>query len=165
MWKTRNIEARGSRTHLDDGHQTDPGLLCDTLPSLSQSAPIFCRKHTDETGFLLKMDPHSGRLRGSDVTRHLRRYKLKKKKNLFKTDTSCSVGPLCASSHSSSNAERSAFESTAMATAMAADTALDNADVKAATMAADGSSSAEDIAAWKRGRGGGEEEADNSVLY
>lgn len=46
-------EARGSRTHLDDGHQTDPGLLCDTLPSLSQSAPIFCRKHTDETEFLL----------------------------------------------------------------------------------------------------------------
>lgn len=84
LWKTCNIEARGSRTHLDDGHQTDPGLLCDTLPSLSQSAPIFCRKHTDETGFLLKMDPHSGRLRGSDVTRHLRRYKLKKKKTCLR---------------------------------------------------------------------------------
>lgn len=79
-------------------------------------------------------------------------------------DTSCSVGPLCASSHSSSIAERSAFESTAMATAKAADTALDNADVKAAAMAADCSSSAEDIAAWKRGRGGGEEEADHSVI-
>lgn len=74
--------------------------------------------------------------------------------NLLRMDTICSVGPRCASCHSSSNVERSALESTAMATAMAADTAadtaLDIADVRAAVMAADDSSSEEDIAACRR---------------
>lgn len=35
--------------NLDDGRQTDQGLLCDTLLSLVQSAQIFCRKHETQS--------------------------------------------------------------------------------------------------------------------
>lgn len=64
-------------------------------------------------------------------------------------DTSCSVVPCCASSHSSSSVARSALASTDMATAMAADTAADKADDRRADTAADGSSWGLDIADWK----------------
>lgn len=80
--------------------------------------------------------------------------------NLVRMDTSCSVVPCCATSHSSSSAARSALASTGMATAIAADTADAKADDKAkaddstADMSDGGSSSWEDIAAWsKEGRG------------
>lgn len=52
MIKSVNVAAE----NLDDGHQTDQGLLCDTLPSPVQSAQISCTKHTDEIHRHREMD-------------------------------------------------------------------------------------------------------------
>ncbi len=142
--------------NLDDGHQTDQGLLCDTLPSPAQSAQIFCRKHRDETHIDGQRESDIKLCLSNAIKQRTLRSKLLKKQitaNFVRMDTSCSVVPCCASSHSSSRVARSALASTAMATAMAADTAADKADDRTADTAAGGSSSGDDIAAWKTERG------------